>query len=344
MTPVTDSLGPRRYNLLMQSAWKRELRELEEAQHGAFERSQALAVGVPPAHLKRLTASGELERTDPRTYRRAGSPRSLKQAVMLATLRTRGVACGRTAASLWGIPGFPLREREIEVVIRATRWPPRPSGVTVRRTSYLPDEEVHVVDGIPVVSPARTLLTLGATESVSVVRRAVTWCIQRDLVTPDQLRDELDRAGRCGRNGTAGLRAAMEGLDFGQEMSDSDLEDIALSILAQAGYPEPLLHHEYRDAGVMIGEIDLFWRDRALGLECYGWEYHSRKPDFHRGFHRHNSLVAGGVTLVYFTSDSARNPRRFMTDFKRTWERLDHFVYVEGSETDPVHTQSMGGG
>jgi hypothetical protein len=326
VSAVTDKLHLREYNLWMQGAWKRELRELEEAQHGAFERSQALALGVPPTQLKRLTAYGELERMDPRTYRRAGSPQSLKQAVMLATLRTRGVACGRTAASLWGIPGFPLREREIEVVIRVPRRAPRLLGVTVRRTTHLPDEDVHVVDGIPVVSPARTLLMLGATESVSVVRRAVTWCIQRDLVTPEQLRDELNRVGRCGRNGTGGLRAAMEGLDFGQEMSDSDLEDIALSTLARAGYPEPLLHHEYHDVGVMIGEIDFFWPDRALGLECYGWEYHSRKPDFHRGFHRHNSLVASGVTLVYFTSDSARNPRRFMADFKRTWAGSTHFV------------------
>lgn len=301
---------------------KRVLWELAKAQHGVFDRSQALSLGISPERLKRFTASGEVERTGPGTFRCAGAPASLRQAVMSATLRVGGVACGRTAASLWGIPGFPLREREIEVVVPDSKRP-RPSGVTTRRTTYLPDGDVHLIDEIPVTSPARTLLMLGATESVSVVRRAVIWCIQHDLVTPEQLRDELDRAGRCGRNGTAGLRAAMEGLDFGQEMSDSDLEDIALSTLARAGYPEPLLHHEYRDGGVMLGEIDLFWTDRALGLECYGWEYHNRKPDFHRGFHRHNSLVSSGVTLVYFTSDSARNPRRFMTDFKRTWRRLD---------------------
>jgi hypothetical protein len=319
---VTDRMDPLRYKPSMQGPWKRGLRELEEAQHGAFERSQALDLGVPPAQLKRLTASGELERTDPRTFRRAGSSRSLKQAVMLATLTTRGIACGRTAASLWGIPGFPLREREVEILVPNSKRP-RVSGVTVRRTNYLRDEDVHFVHEIPLTSPARTLLMLGATESLAVVRRAVIWCIQHELVTPDQLKDELDRAGRCGRNGTAGLRSAMEELDFDQEMSDSDLEDIALSNLARAGYPEPLLHYAYRDAGAMIGEIDLFWDDRVLGLECYGWSYHSRKPDFHRGFHRHNSLVAAGVTLVYFTSDSARNARRFMSDFKRTWHRLD---------------------
>jgi hypothetical protein len=241
---------------------------------------------------------------------------------MSATLWTGGVACGRTAASLWGIPGFPPREREIEILVPNSKRP-RVSGVTIRRTNYLPDADVHLVHDIPLTSPARTLLMLGATESLSVVRRASIWCIQHDLVTPEQLRDELDRAGRCGRNGTAGLRAAMKGLDFDQEMSDSDLEDIALSCLARAGYPEPLLHHEYQDAGAMIGEIDLFWADHALGVECYGWAYHSRKPDFHRGFHRHNSLVAAGVTLVYFTFDSAQSPRRFMTDFKRTWHRLN---------------------
>jgi hypothetical protein len=304
---------------------KEELWKLARSQSGAFSRDQALK-HVSERQLEKLVASGELERLDRCTYGVPGAPASFYRSVMVATLRTGGVACGRTAASLWGIPGFPLRDAELEVLVPASRRPRRHKGVTVRRTNYLPDDDVTLVRGIPVTSPARTLLMLGSTEAAATVRRAIIWCIQHHLVSADQLREQLKQAGRCGRNGTSGLRAAIEFLDFEQELTDSDLEDVALSALGEAGYPEPLLHHRCLDDGVLVGEIDLFWTDRHLGLECYGWTFHNSKPDFHRGFHRHNSIVAAGVTLLYFTAESAYDPRRFLNDFGRVWRRLGSFV------------------
>ncbi len=241
---------------------------------------------------------------------------------MAATLSSRGIASGRTAAALWNIPGFVIRENEIEVLVRAGKRFPRWSGVKVHRTKFLPDEDVHLVSGIPVTSPARTILMLGASESPSVVRRAAIHCLQNHLVTPEQLKHQLQIMGRCGLDGTAALRRVVAALTFDQELTDSDLEDAAEELLRKEGYPQPLLHFRYVEEGVLLGEIDLYWRELSLGIEADSWAFHSGRPEFQRDRGKQNSLVAAGVTILRFTPEDARRPRRFLTAFERTWERL----------------------
>ena len=73
---------------------------------------------------------------------------------------------------------------------RSAAPPPRPPGVVVHHVPELHPDDVCVVDGIPVTSPARTLIDLA------------------EVADPDELRECFGRALELGLVDAQALRAA----------------------------------------------------------------------------------------------------------------------------------------
>ncbi|MBA2326678.1 MAG: hypothetical protein H0V95_08550 [Actinobacteria bacterium] len=85
--------------------------------------------------------------------------------------------------------------------ITCPRWQrARHEGLRVHETKALDPIDLTFRDGIPITTPERLLLDLGAVCHQSVVEMAVDSAEHGGLVTVSSMRRTLERLGRPGRN------------------------------------------------------------------------------------------------------------------------------------------------
>src|SRR5436305_2104854 len=126
-------------------------------QHGLLLRAQVLDVGLTDAMIDHRIRSGRWARVCPGLYRLAGVPVSWRQRALAACLVAGpgAVVSHRSAAVLWGVSGF--RPGRVEITV-----PPGGSNrSTLARVHRSPVQGVRR-DGVPVTSPARTIVDLAA--------------------------------------------------------------------------------------------------------------------------------------------------------------------------------------
>ena len=75
---------------------------------------------------------------------------------------------------------------------------------------------------------------------------------------------------RQGRHGIRRLRHVIANGVAYDEVTDTDSELMALSIIRERGLPEPVLHHRVYDDGELLAELDFAYPDRLAGLEIDG--------------------------------------------------------------------------
>ncbi|MGH2952728.1 MAG: DUF559 domain-containing protein [Solirubrobacterales bacterium] len=207
------------------------------------------------------------------------------------------LACGRgtavshrSAARLWKlIDSLP---REVEVTVRRSWRPDRP-GIRVYTTRVLTHGEVRNFRGIPVTSPARTVLDMGAVEPADEHERIVAEALGTRLVTEQDLLDVLERNRH--RPGATPLRLLIEG-DGNPARTRSRAERTLLKLLRASPLPAP-----ETNAQVDPYEIDLLWRDHRLAVEFDSWSFHSRRPKFERDRVRDADLQAQGFRVIRVT-------------------------------------------
>jgi hypothetical protein len=299
--------------------WRRIARD----QYSLITRRQALSAGRSPSSLARDLSAGRLDRLGRGIYRVSGGSESWRQRVKSVTL-TGAIACRRTAAAVYGFKDVPAREIEVLVVgSRSTRDP----RCKVHRTKYLPDSDVRVVQGIPLTSPARTLLELGAVCPREVVRRAMQNALHSGLVTLAELLEELRRCGRMGRPGTAIFRHLLLEYDFEGACEESELEAVMIRRIQEAGLPRPHVQYPIReDDGACLARIDGAYPELGIALEADGHEFHSAFPDWVRDRRKQNALVSRGWVVLRFTREDGSHPLAFLMDLERTLARKSREV------------------
>jgi hypothetical protein len=155
------------------------------AQRGLVTRAQLRAAGVTPRVLERLQRD-ELDVVLPAVLRHRSWPPSPHQAVLAAVLQFgRGaVASHRSALLVHGADRLHAAAPEVTLPDRRRA---DVAGVIVHRHPGLLEEERMVVDGIPVVTPARALVDLGAVVGPSTVRRVLEQWLARRVVALDDV-------------------------------------------------------------------------------------------------------------------------------------------------------------
>jgi predicted transcriptional regulator of viral defense system len=142
-----------------------------------------------------------------------------------------GVLSHFSAAALWGF--IPWEERYPEVtVVGASR--PVQSAIRVHRTTRLDVDDRARHHGIPLTSPARTLLDLAATLDHRPLRAATRRAQSLHRVNVRQLADALARHGR--RRGTARLAQIIA---TGPAPTRSELEDVVRDLILRGGHVHP---------------------------------------------------------------------------------------------------------
>lgn len=286
----------------IETAW----RQLAGRQHGVVSHRQLAALGLSDRQIFVRRQREELISAFRGAYLLAGSPATHAQSLMAACLATGGVASHRSAAELWGLRGCEGQTVEMLVCVRRRSELP---GVIGHATRQLDAIDVTTRLAIPVTTPARTLVDLGAVAPVEVVEGALEDALHRRLVTRSWLERTLTRGCAPGRDGAGTLRRLLLDRPVDRRPTESTLEDEIVRIIRRAGLPEPVRQHP-----VGRWRIDVSYPDDRIAIEGQSMGWHAGRADLQRDCDKFNLLVALGWRLLLFTWDDARRRPNHVVD------------------------------
>jgi hypothetical protein len=182
----------------------------------------------------------------------------------------------------------------------------RVRGVTTRRTR-VSERDATIWRGIPVTTPARTLVDLSSVLAVEDLARAVHEAGIRHKTTPEQVEAVLKR--RPASKGAKKLRRVLWG---DEQVTLSALERRFLKLLRDAGLPLPVTN---RPAGDRY--VDCRWVGRRLTVELDGYRYHSSRFAWERDRQREREAYARGDDFRRYTwGDVFEAPAAMMAELE----------------------------
>jgi hypothetical protein len=278
-----------------------------EAHFGIITSAEGRALGLSRRKIEHRIATGQWVAIHEDVYRLAGVPRSWKGDLLAACWAGgfRALASHRSAAALWDLTGGKRMIQEIT----CPRWRrARHRGLIVHESKALDPVDMTLVEGIPVTTPERTLLDLGAVCGPRTVEMAYNRAEHKELVTPDSVRTMLRRLARSGRPGVRKLRRVVESHTPGQRPTASDMETTLLQILREWGFPEPVRQYVVRtNDGQFIAQVDLAFPEYRVAIEYDSDEWHGGRGVSERDASRRRKLqVVHWQTVTATRTDVGR--------------------------------------
>ena len=287
-------------------------------QSGVITDRQAVDSGMSRASISRRVASGAWVRVLPRVYRLASSPETWHQRAGAACLWAgEGIALShQSAAYLWSFDGF--RECPVHVMTHKSLRTTAPWLVIHRVARLIPFDTTRK-DGLPVTTPSRTLLDLGAVCDEESVDVAVDSALRTGLVSMRRLERQLQVAGKKGCRGTSTLRHLVHRRGPAYRPMDSAAEIKFRRLCSRFRLPQP--QHQYPNrAGTR--RIDFAYPESMLAIEIDGFNPHFGRRALQYDRARQNELVAEGWTVIRFTWEDlesrSREVARIIRDFLAT--------------------------
>jgi hypothetical protein len=206
--------------------------------------------------------------------------------------RREGIVAGQSAAALHSAKWVDAR-RPAEVL-----WPNRRPPADIRVWSdQVAAEEIKMIDGIRVTTPARTALDIAcryplgrAVAAIDALARAT------HLKTADV---ELLAERYKGRRGIRNARRVLDLVDPGAE---SPKETWLRLLVIRHGFPRPQTQIPvYDEYGALIAVLDMGWEEIKLALDHEG-DHHRNPVRFNTDIRRHDSVTELGWTDIRVTS------------------------------------------
>lgn len=272
--------------------------ELTTIQHGLVAREQLISIGLTDRQIDYLLQSRRLLLFHSGVYVIPGTPASWHQKLMAAALSVGdGAAVShRAAAALWGMDG-PFGG--VVEVVGERLDKTRPRGAVTHRSTDLGPAYVTRRFGIPVTTPDRTLLDVGAVVRQHVLDRALDDALARGIVEYDDLLRILLDLARRGRRGVGKLRRSLAERDG---VPESVLEAEFQRLIARFGLPAPVYQYELFDEhGVFVARIDAVYPDLKLAIELDGASTRVGRAALHYDTERQNRIVDCGLLVRRYT-------------------------------------------
>ena len=264
---------------------------LAAEQHGVVSRAQLVGVGLGRRAIEHRISRGLLHPVHRGVYA-VGHTRLPREGFWLAAVLAAGPGAFlglRSAAALWGIRG--TRRSAIEVIGPRLC---RRAGIDARRVALARDE-VTVERGIPVTTPARTLLDLAQVLAPPQLERAVHEAEYLRLTSPLSLEALLAR--HKGRRGTAALGAIVDRKRIGAHRTRTDFEAAFLAFLDDHDLPRPQRTNVY----VAGHEVDAVWPDEQLIVELDSRQAHATTRAFEEDREKDRHLQIHGYRIARIT-------------------------------------------
>lgn len=253
-----------------------EVARLAELQHGHVHLYQLRGAGIGRNALAHRLRTGRLHATLPGVFLVGRPQRDLLGRIMAAALYLKGDALvsARAAAHVWGLLDSTQQlggDEAVDVLV-VGRGARGVKGVRIHRTRALPRQDNRRRHGIPVTSPARTLLDLAGVLDELELEAALLVALRKNLVRLSQLKDVMARNPRA--KGVATLRTLLEHPD---QLNDtrSGYERKLMRLLRDAELPLPVTNVK-----VAGHTVDMLWRDLDLVVEFDGWGSHGERDQF----------------------------------------------------------------
>lgn len=270
-----------------------EVAAVAAAQHGLVTYAQVRSAGLGEEAVRQAVRSGRLFAVHRGVYAVGYVSPARPATWMAAVLRcgARAELADYSAATAWEIRrGEPWRPMVVvpRGVVR------RVPGILTRRANLSPDDyDRHL--GIPITSPARTLVDLAHLIEEDEMTRALRRAMYLKLFDLDATREALTRRPN------AMLRRLLEDIAY----ADSFAEDDFLRLCDRFRLPRP--EPQWPIAG---HRVDFCWPQERVVVEIDGWGAHSTRDAFQRDRSQTNRMqLLGYVVLRFTTTDVNRRAR-----------------------------------
>ena len=203
--------------------------------------------------------------------------------------RRRGIIAGLSASAIHGAKWVDVA---VPVEIIHTNRNPLP-GLRVR-SGRIEEDEVTVVGGIPVTTPARTVLDLGCWYPTGQAVAAIDALVRAtDLKAADV---ELLLQRYPGRRGIRQARTALGLVDAGAQ---SPKETWLRLLLMHAGLPRPQTQIVIDDEfGDVIAYLDMGWEEVKVAVEYDGDQHRSDRRQYSWDVRRLEMLERRGWIVI----------------------------------------------
>lgn len=260
-----------------------------------FVGSDAVAAGLltPYALRSRYT------RVFPDVYIRPDMPTSarLKAEAAFRWTGGGGIIAGRSAAAMH-------RSKYVDAskpaeIIYGNRHAPK--GIRTWADT-IDDDEVTVVDGLRVTTPARTALDLACRNSIDLAVEFIDALANATgLKTADVDLLAQRYPGRRGIRQVAGI------LDLVDAGSQSPRESWLRLLLIREGFPRPRTQIPVYDAtGYAVAYLDMGWDDIKVAVEYEGDHHRTDRRQFHHDIRRYEEVAELGWIAVRVTAEDSK--------------------------------------
>jgi len=178
----------------------------------------------------------------------------------------------------------------------------RVKGLKVHRCRSLSKADATIWRGIPITSPARTLVDLANHMSAEALARACHEAGVLHGTTPRQVDEVLRRKPNA--PGAARLRKILRG---DERATLSKLESAFVARLQAAALPLPLTN---KPAGTK--RVDCRWPEQRLTVELNSYRFHNSRHSWEGDYRREREARARGDEFRRFTWTDVHEDARYM--------------------------------
>jgi very-short-patch-repair endonuclease len=278
---------------------------LATRQAGVVARIQLLRLGLSASAIDRRLRAGRLHPIHRGVYavghRRLGVDGRRWAAVL---------ACGEgavlsdvSAGAGWGLRAS--ASPTLHVTVRPGGGRARHEGIRIHRRTLAADE-VTTLDGLPITTPARTLLDLAATGLRGRRLEAALDHAERRLrVDWAEVRRIVER--HAGRPGAPALRDTLARYAPGTVDTFSELEEIVLELCDEYGFPRPHVNRMIEGK-----RRDFSWPGTRLIVEADSYTWHRSPSALDDDRERDVRLTLAGYVPLRFTYKQCTERRAYV--------------------------------
>jgi hypothetical protein len=182
------------------------------------------------------------------------------------------------------------------VLISNNRRPPK--GIRTWSDS-VNDDEVTVIKGVTVTSPARTALDIACRYPGDSAVTAIDALARATRLTTAAVLAAAER--HPGRRGIRRARATLSLVDPGAE---SPRESWLRLLLVSQGFPRPTTQIPvYDEFGLLVARFDMGWEELKIAVDYDGDHHRINRDRYYRDIRRAETVANLGWTLIRITAD-----------------------------------------